>query len=249
LGIAYLPDGTRIDYNEYIRKHPRWQSVKKARFDFDEGRCVVCHKDLHGEAYQTHHLHYQRLGHERLRDVITLCDGCHKAFHESWHRSPFWTGKEAGHWETYSIHHTARLCAAYWREDRLINRNPESKNLCGREACRDLIDDYYRDFNITKPAVIDPNDISLFIRNKRYELFFEAEKNGKTVEEFLDDYYGPKIRGKNPLRQEAGKKNGPFDHTPESLHRHYSENKNIILLMDEVAAIEAAKTEESKITF
>jgi len=178
-----------------------------------------------------------------------MCEGCHKAFHESWHRSPFWTGKEAGHWETYNLQHTAQLCAAYWKADRLISRNPNGKNLCGKEACRDLIDDYYRDFQITQPVVIDPNDISLFIRNKRYELFFEAEKNGKSVEEFLDEYYGPKVRGKNPLRQEAGRKNGPFDHTPESFHRHYSENKNIILLMDEVAAIEAAKTEESKIKF
>lgn len=249
MGLAYLPDGTRIDYNEYIRKHPRWQSVRKKRFDFDDGRCVVCHKDLHNEVYQTHHLHYQRLGHERLRDVVTLCEKCHKEFHESWHRSPFWTGKEAGHWETYDIMHTAQLCAAYWRGDKFINRDPNSRNLCGRDACIDLIDDYYRDFQITKPVVIDPNDISLFVRNKRYELFFEAEKDGKTVEEFLDEYYGPKVRGKNPLRQEAGRKGGPFDHTPASFHKNYSENKNIVLLMDEVAAIEAAKTEESKITF
>ena len=59
-----------------------------------------------------------------------------------------------------------------------------------------------------------------------------------SVEEFLDDYYGPKVRGKNPLRQEAGRKKGPFDHTPEAFHKHYGENKNINILMEEVKKIE-----------
>jgi hypothetical protein len=81
----------------------------------------------------------------------------------------------------------------------------------------------------------------LFVRNKRYELFFDAEVRGLTVEEFLEEYYGPKVRGKNPLRQEAGKKGGPFDHTPESFHRHYEENKNIITLMEKVREIEEYK--------
>lgn len=101
-----------------------------------------------------------------------------------------------------------------------------------------LIDLYYKDFIIGGSPVIDPNDISLFIRNKRYELFFDAEDRGMTVEEFLDDYYGPKVRGKNPLRQEAGRKNGPFDHTPESFHRLYKENKNILILMEEAKKYE-----------
>ena len=36
----------------------------------------------------------------------------------------------------------------------------------------------------------------------------------------------------------AGRKKGPFDHKPESFHRHYIENENINLLMEEVAKIE-----------
>lgn len=103
-----------------------------------------------------------------------------------------------------------------------------------------LLDDYFRDFNLTTHPIIDPYDISLFIRNKRYELYFDAEVRGLTVEEFLDEYYGPKVRGKNPLRQEAGRKNGPFDHTPKSFHQHYLENPNINLLMEEVKKYEKA---------
>lgn len=238
MGLAYLPDGSLIDYREYIAKHPHWQKVRKARFDFDGGKCVICHKDLHGQVYQTHHLHYQRLGNERLRDVVTMCAKCHKEFHESWCKSSFWRGKEQGHWEVFSLPHTARLCATYWRRDRLICRELDAPNLCSRDGCRELLDDYFRDFELMEHPRIDPNDISLFIRNKRYELFFDAEARGLTVEEFLDEYYGPKVRGKNPLRQEAGRKNGPYDHTPQSFHRHYIENNNINILMQEVQKYE-----------
>lgn len=238
MGLAYLPDGSRIDYREYIQRHPHWQKVRQARFEFDGGRCVICHADLHGKAFQTHHLHYSRLGNERMRDVITLCDSCHKAFHESWTRTNFWRGKESGHWDAFSLEHTARLCAQYWKEDRLISKNTDGPNLCSKDVCNQLIDQYFRDNELTTHPRIDPNDISLFVRNKRYELFFEAEGRGKTVEEFLDEYYGTKVRGKNPLRQEAGRKGGPFDHRPKSFHLHYLENTNITLLMEAVEKIE-----------
>lgn len=246
MGDAYLPDGTIIDYKEYINKHPHWQAVRRARFNFDEGRCVICHKDLRREHYQTHHLSYQRLGNEHMRDVITLCDDCHREFHRSWTKSYFWKGKESGHWDEFNLQHTARLCAHYWRSDRLIARDPDGPNLCSQSVCRQLLDDYIEDFGLSRYPKIDTNDISLFVRNKRYELFFAAEARGLSVEQFLDEYYGPKIRGKNQLRQEAGRKGGPFDHTPESFHRHYAENKNINLLMIEVSKIENHFLEEKK---
>lgn len=244
MGVAYLPDGTLIDYKEYIRSHPHWQAVRNKRFEFDKGRCVICHRDLTGKEYQTHHLHYQRLGHERIRDVVTMCPACHHDFHQSWTKSQFWKGKEAGHWEVFSLKHTARLCAHYWHQDRFICKDPEAPNLCNRDVCRQLLDDYYTDFGLLEHPIIDPNDISLFVRNKRYELFFEAESRGLSVEEFLDECYGPKIRGKSPLRTEAGKKNGTFNHTPESFHRHYTENNNINILMKEAEKYEESNQEQ-----
>lgn len=238
MGIAYLPDGSIIDYNEYINDHPHWQKVRQARFQFDGGRCAICHRDLRGDVYETHHLTYQRLGHERMRDVVTLCKDCHTNFHRNWTQLQFWKGKESGHWEVFDLEHTARLCEHYWKWDKYIAKDPDGPNLCNQDACRQLLDDYFREFNLTAHPKIDPNDISLFIRNKRYELFFDAEARGLTVEEFLDEYFGPKERGKNPLRQEAGRKNGPFDHTPIKFHQHYNANKNINVLMDEVKKIE-----------
>lgn len=237
MGLAYLPDGKVIDYKEYL-KHPHWQKVRKARFDFDNHQCVICHKDLDGEIYNTHHIHYYRCGHERIRDVMTLCKTCHEEFHQSWQKSQFWKGKEKGHWEIFNLEHTAKLCQYYWKRDRLISKNPDDPNLCNKDTARQILDDYFRVFAFTKPPIIDPYDLTLFVRNKRYELFFAAEEKGMTVEEFLDDYYGPKVRGKNPIRQEAGRKNGCFDHTPASFHRHYSENQNINLLMELVKRLE-----------
>ena len=237
MGFAYLPDGSRIDYNDYLH-HPRWKKVRETRLKFDNYQCGVCHRDLRGEPYETHHLSYQLLGRERIRDVITLCPSCHSAFHQNWQRLEFWKGKESGHWQIYDLHHTAMICSRYWRQDRFISKDPEGLNLCSQDVDMQLIDDYFRDEGLTTCPIIDPHDISLFVRNKRYELFFDAEKRGLTVEAFLDECFGQKIRGKNPLRTEAGRKNGPFDHTPESFHRHYSENKNIIILMQEVERIE-----------
>jgi len=234
MGLAYLPDGTQMDYGEYIKTHPHWQKVRMARLKFDEKRCVVCHRPFQiDERFETHHLNYSHLGNEHLTDVLTLCPTCHTKFHNVWRKQDFWKGREIGHWQAFDIDHTARLCAAYYKCDRFISGDASDPNLCNRNTQREFIDRYFQEFNIGAPVPIDPNDFGLFVRNKRYELFFEAEGRGLTVEEFLDERYGPKVRGKNPLRQEAGKKGGTFDHTPKSFHRHYNENKNLNLLMDE----------------
>lgn len=238
MGIAYLPDGSNMDYDEYIRTHPHWQKVREARFRFDNGCCAVCHQDLKNARWETHHLSYMHLGNERIRDVLTLCPACHTMFHNNWRKQEFWKGREKGHWEVFDLERTAHLCAKYYRLDRFICKDPAAANLCNKDVQRQIIDQYLADAHLSQPVMIDPNDIGLFVRNKRYEMFFDAEARGLTVEQFLDEAYGPKVRGKNPLRQEAGKKNGTFDHTPKAFHRHYNENKNITILMTEVTKYE-----------
>lgn len=238
MGIAYLPDGTNMDYGEYIRTHPHWQRVRRARYDFDGGRCAVCHKELAGNEFETHHLSYMRLGSERIRDVLTLCSACHTVFHNNWRKQDFWKGRESGHWEVFSLEHTARLCAGCYHRDKFISKDIYGLNLCNKDIQRQIIDEYFAKTGLAGSIVIDPNDIGLFVRNKRYEMFFEAEGRGLNVEQFLDECYGEKVRGKNPLRQEAGKKGGTFDHEPKSFHRHYKENKNILILMEEAKKYE-----------
>lgn len=234
MGFAYLKDGTRIDYKEYIDSHPHWQLVREKRFEFDGGQCVVCHADLRGKEYHTHHLTYMHLGDEHLTDVITLCPKHHTIFHRNWQKQKFWVGKESGHWEVFDLEHTARMCARYYQEDKFICKDANAPNLCNQDVDRQYIDRYIKEEGFTQPPILDPHDLGLFVRNKRYEMVFEAESRGLTVEQFLDECYGPKERGKNPLRQEAGKKNGTFDHTLKSFHKHYNENQNINQLMEEV---------------
>lgn len=234
MGIAYLPNGSRMDYDEYIRSHPHWQRVRAARFDFDNHACVVCHEKLDGQNYQIHHMNYNHLGNERLTDVITLCNKHHTMFHNVWCKQRFWKGREPNHWEVYSLEHTAKMCLAYYEQDRYISKDINNPNLCSADVARQYIDLYYKEYVPPNNPIIDPNDFTLFVRNKRYEMYFSAEERGLSVEEFLNECFGEKVRGKNPLRQEAGRKNGPFDHEPKSFHQHYSENKNLNILMQEV---------------
>lgn len=232
MGYAYLSDGTRMDYRAYIENHPHWQKVREARFKFDGGRCVVCHADLTNSQYQTHHLDYRHLGNEHIRDVVTLCPTCHTLFHRNWAKQTYWQGKEEGHWEVFDLEHTARLCAMYYQDDKFICKDVKAPNLCNTDIDRQYIDDYCKSEQFEVAPVLDPHDLELFVRNKRYELLFDAEARGLTVEEFLDECYGQKIRGQNPLRREAGQYFNK--HTLKSFHAHYSENKNINILMQEV---------------
>ena len=232
MGYAYLIDGTRMDYRAYIESHPHWQKVRSARFNFDGGRCVVCHKDLTNSQYQTHHIDYRHLGNEHMRDVLTMCPYCHTLFHRNWAKQTYWQGKESGHWDVFDLEHTARMCAQFYMEDKFLCKDPDAPNLCNTDIDRQYIDDYCKSGQFVRAPVIDPHDLELFVRNKRYELLFDAESRGLTVEEFLDECYGPKIRGQNPRRREAGQYFNK--HTLQAFHAHYSENKNINLLMQEV---------------
>lgn len=241
MGWAYLKDGTRIDYNEYINSHPHWQFVRRKRAEFDGYRCVICHRDLSDGSYQTHHMDYRHLGNEHMTDVVTLCAAHHTLFHRSWMKQKYWQGKEEGHWTVFDLEHTARMCLKYYAEDKFICKDPDAPNLCNNDTDREYIDQYIKELNLEAAPVIDPHDLCLFVRNKRYEMVFDAERRGLTVDEFLDETYGPKIRGKTPLRTEAGKKNGTFDHTLESFHKHYLENPNINILMKEVQSYAEAE--------
>jgi hypothetical protein len=41
------------------------------------GRCAICEGQLSPSELQAHHLHYENLGAETLRDLLPLCDDCH----------------------------------------------------------------------------------------------------------------------------------------------------------------------------
>ena len=235
MGFAYLPNGNVIDYKEYLQ-HPKWAEIREKRFRFDGGRCVICHADLRGDTYQCHHMTYQRCGHEHITDLVTLCPNCHDDFHKRWQKAEYWKGQEYGHWMDFDLEHTAKLCQTYWKEDRLICKDENAPNMCHLPYIKNLINRYVEEFKVPGYPLINPQDILLFIRNKRYELWFQAEAEGKTKEEYLDSYYGKKIRGKNPIRLMA---EGFFTrHKDDSYYTHYSENEDINQLMLKVKEME-----------
>ena len=71
-----------VDYRTYI-KSEEWQRKRELVLEFWDHKCATCfnHRDLH-----VHHRTYERLGEEKLTDLIVLCEGCHEKFHETLHR-------------------------------------------------------------------------------------------------------------------------------------------------------------------
>lgn len=65
-------------YKTYLQtKH--WHDLRKRIFERDGYCCTRCYCAARLEA---HHLTYERLGHELLSDLTTLCNRCHRQIHE-----------------------------------------------------------------------------------------------------------------------------------------------------------------------
>lgn len=78
VGVAQVGQGqgiVDIAYREYL-KTPQWKIKRGKRLDIDGHACVLCRSTEHLEV---HHLSYDRLGHEPLFDLRTLCHDCHEA--------------------------------------------------------------------------------------------------------------------------------------------------------------------------
>lgn len=69
----------RAEYNDYLRS-ATWRRKRESRLRKDKNTCQTC-----GTRYglEVHHRTYARAGHERLGDLITLCNTCHSAITRS----------------------------------------------------------------------------------------------------------------------------------------------------------------------
>ena len=234
---AYLPDGRRMDSRDYWHT-PEWKAISHERFSYDMGMCVVCHKPAQVE----HHLDSRTYGHEGITDIISLCHPCHKRFHELWNPADYWKNNDMeSHWDVYSLEDTAKLCAMYWREDMYLG-GEYGNNMCSQSRIKDYIDLYMKETESTG-TVIGEMDIQLFIRNKRYELWFKS--GCSTIEEFLDKQFGQKVRGGNPIRRDAEdfyyRKWLRRGQDPKAAMKEtYEENDTITTLMKEETKYEQA---------
>ncbi len=72
---------TKLDmsYSEYLQS-PGWKARRQKALKFANFRCQVCNST---EDLNVHHRTYERLGHEHMGDLITLCKNCHEIFHNN----------------------------------------------------------------------------------------------------------------------------------------------------------------------
>lgn len=66
------------DYDAYLRS-PHWRQVKARYRCSDQPQDCICGET---ERLQVHHLTYERVGDERLKDLTLLCLPCHAMIHE-----------------------------------------------------------------------------------------------------------------------------------------------------------------------
>jgi len=65
---------------------PHWRTLRQVVLATANFRCQSCSRRGYGRGavrLDVHHLLYDRLGHEKLSDLIVLCRLCHNAFHRN----------------------------------------------------------------------------------------------------------------------------------------------------------------------
>lgn len=73
---------TREQYQAYLIS-PQWQEKRQERLKIDGYRCRGCGK-LHTaqDPLDCHHINYYHFGDEDVyKDLVSLCDRCHKGIH------------------------------------------------------------------------------------------------------------------------------------------------------------------------
>ena len=67
----------KAKYHAYLLSD-EWRNRRACRAYMDGHRCLKCGST---ENLETHHVTYERLFRERMRDLITLCHKCHDKYH------------------------------------------------------------------------------------------------------------------------------------------------------------------------
>lgn len=75
-------------YTAYL-KSKHWRLFKKTfkASKYSKKRCYICHKE---KSIHLHHLTYERIGKEKLTDVIELCRCCHRNVHKALDKGKTW---------------------------------------------------------------------------------------------------------------------------------------------------------------
>lgn len=77
---AYIEQLRTMPYKQYLQTE-HWQILRTKMLKRAKFRCQVCNAS--NQSLQVHHRTYERRGNEEYSDLIVLCAGCHKTFHEN----------------------------------------------------------------------------------------------------------------------------------------------------------------------
>lgn len=72
-----MPRVINVQYQQYLDS-PAWRQKRQERLEQDGHQCFRCRS---AEQLEVHHITYERLGRERLTDLLTLCKRCHARDH------------------------------------------------------------------------------------------------------------------------------------------------------------------------
>lgn len=70
-------ESTPVDYDEYLESD-EWRRKADKRKSLDDYKCQLCNES---ENLNVHHNTYERLGDEKMSDLVTLCQSCHADYH------------------------------------------------------------------------------------------------------------------------------------------------------------------------
>jgi 5-methylcytosine-specific restriction endonuclease McrA len=73
-------NGWWVRYNAYL-KSPEWKAQHDRVIARDGHKCTRCGSDKQLQAHHVSYWNYNRTGHTLDRDLITLCNSCHKKAH------------------------------------------------------------------------------------------------------------------------------------------------------------------------
>ncbi len=68
---------TSLDYRYYIRS-AAWYRRRAVALKIADHKCMICYSS---ENLSVHHRTYERLGREKMTDLVVLCWPCHDLFH------------------------------------------------------------------------------------------------------------------------------------------------------------------------
>jgi 5-methylcytosine-specific restriction endonuclease McrA len=68
-----------MPYHDYL-KTPEWYRRRAVTLKIAEFKCMLCFSP---DELTVHHRTYERLGQERMTDLLVLCRECHELFHRN----------------------------------------------------------------------------------------------------------------------------------------------------------------------